>query len=128
MSYPLSLLRWVSIEYWTNNAVSKRVKDILWHLHSLIPSNFTERSNDKGTKVAAFYLKFMHVRLSQEEMETVFFSAFEILKKFIITIRHEKPTFSSEEPFLKSGRGGQKFFLSEADILGIFSIELVPKL
>ena len=52
----------------------------------------------------------------------------EILKKtnFIITIRYEIPTFSLVGPFYEEGEGSRKF-RPEAEIFGIFSIEVAPK-
>ena len=51
----------------------------------------------------------------------------EILKKtnFIITIIYEIPSFSSVGPFFEEGRGSRKF-RPEAEIFGIFSIEVAP--
>ena len=52
----------------------------------------------------------------------------EISKKpnFIITIRYEIPTFSSVGSFFEEeGRGSRKF-QPEAEIFGIFSIEVAP--
>ena len=51
----------------------------------------------------------------------------EILKKtnFTITIRYKIPSFSSVGPFFEEGRGSRKF-RPEAEILGIFSIEVAP--
>ena len=46
---------------------------------------------------------------------------------FIITIRYEIPTFSSVGPFFKEGGRGSRKFRPEAEILGIFSIEVAPK-
>ena len=53
----------------------------------------------------------------------------EILKKtnFTITLRYKIPSFSSVGPFFEEGRGSRKF-RPEAEILGIFSIEVAPKL
>ena len=47
-------------------------------------------------------------------------------KPFVITIRYKIPTFSSVVPFFdEGGRGTRKFW--QAEILGIFSIEVAPK-
>ena len=46
---------------------------------------------------------------------------------FIITIRYEIPTFSSVGPFFEEGGEGSRKFRPEAEILGIFSIEVAPK-
>ena len=53
---------------------------------------------------------------------------FETLNKlnFIITIRYEIPTFSSVGPFFEEGGEGSIKFWPEAEILGIFSIEVAP--
>ena len=48
------------------------------------------------------------------------------MRNFVITIRYEIPTFSSVWPFLKRGRGSKKIW-PEAEILGIFSMDLAPK-
>ena len=54
---------------------------------------------------------------------------FEISKKpnFIITIRYEIQTFSSVGPFFEKGGRGSRKFWPEAEIFGIFSIEVAPK-
>ena len=54
---------------------------------------------------------------------------FETLKKpnFIITIRYEIPTFSSVGPFFEEGGEGSRKFRPEAEIFGIFSIEVATK-
>ena len=48
-------------------------------------------------------------------------------KKFIITIRYEIPMFSSVGPFFEEGGRGSRKFRPEAEIFGIFSIEVVTK-
>ena len=55
---------------------------------------------------------------------------FEISEKpnFIITIRYEILTFLSVGPSFKEGGRGSRKFWPEAEILGIFSIEVAPKL
>ena len=45
---------------------------------------------------------------------------------FIITIRYEIPTFPSVGPFFEEGGEGSRKFRPEAEILGIFSIEVAP--
>ena len=45
---------------------------------------------------------------------------------FIITIRYKIPTFSSVGPFLEGGLRGSRKFRPDAEILGIFSIEVTP--
>ena len=45
---------------------------------------------------------------------------------FIITIRYEIPTFSSVGPFFAEGGRGSRKFRPEAEIFGIFSIEVAP--
>ena len=45
---------------------------------------------------------------------------------FIITIRYEILTFSSVGPFFEEGGRGSRKFWPEAEILGIFSIEVAP--
>ena len=67
--------------------------------------------------------KFGEVRLSGEIGVMV-----EISKKtnFIITIRSEIPTFSSVGPFFEEGGRGSRKFWPEAEIFGIFSIEVAP--
>ena len=45
---------------------------------------------------------------------------------FIITIRYEIPTFSSVGPFFKEGGRGSRKLRPEAEIFGIFSIEVAP--
>ena len=47
---------------------------------------------------------------------------------FIITIRYEILTFSSVGPFFEGGGRGSRKFRPEAEILGIFSIEVAPNL
>ena len=47
-------------------------------------------------------------------------------QNFIITIRYEIPTFSSVGPYFKEGGRGSRKFLPEAEIFGIFSIEVAP--
>ena len=47
---------------------------------------------------------------------------------FIITIRYKIPTFSLIGPFFEEGGRGSRKFWQEAEILGIFSIEVAPKL
>ena len=47
---------------------------------------------------------------------------------FIITIRYEIPTFPSVGPFFEEGGRGSRKFQPEAEIFGIFSIEVAPKL
>ena len=68
--------------------------------------------------------KIGEVRLSDE----IGGEGFETLKKpnFIITIRYEIPTFSSVGPFFEEGGRGSRKFRPEAEILGIFSIEVTP--
>ena len=70
--------------------------------------------------------KIGEVRLSDE----IGGEGFETLKKpnFIITIRYEIPTFSSVGPFFEEGGRGSRKFRPEAEILGIFSIEVAPKI
>ena len=70
---------------------------------------------------ATSIVKIGEVRLSDE------IGGFEISKKpnFIITIRYEILTFSTVGPFFEEGRGSRKF-RPEAEILGIFSIEVAP--
>ena len=48
-------------------------------------------------------------------------------KQTLFTIRYEIPTFSSVGPFFEEG-GGDLIFRPEAEILGIFSIEVAPNL
>ena len=45
---------------------------------------------------------------------------------FIITIRYKIPTFVSVGPFFEEGGRGSRKFRREAEILGIFSIEVAP--
>ena len=68
--------------------------------------------------------KIGEVRLSDELGE----GGFKILKKlnFIIPIRYEIPTFSLVGPFFEEGGRGSRKFRPEAEILGIFSIEVAP--
>ena len=75
---------------------------------------------------ATSIVKIGEVRLSDE----IGGRGFEISEKpnFIITIRYEIPTFSSVGPFFEEGGGrGSRKFRPEAEILGIFSIEVAPK-
>ena len=69
--------------------------------------------------------KIGEVRLSDE----IGGEGFETLKKpnFIITIRYKIPTFSSVGPFYEEGGRGSRKFRPEAEILGIFSMEVAPK-
>ena len=45
----------------------------------------------------------------------------------VITIRYEILTFSSVGPFFEEGGRGSRKFRPEAEIFGIFSIEVAPK-
>ena len=70
-------------------------------------------------------VKIGEVRLSDEIGEG---EGVEILKKqTLFTIRYEIPTFSSVGPFFEEGGRGSRKFRPEAEILGIFSIEVAPK-
>ena len=73
-------------------------------------------------KGATSIVKIGEVRLSGEIRGGV-----EVSKKpnFRITIRYEIPTFSSVGPFFEGGEGSRKF-RPEAEIFGIFSIEVAP--
>ena len=66
------------------------------------------------------------VKIGEVQLSSEIGGGVEISKKnFLITIRYEILMLSLVGPFFKEGRGSRKFW-PEAEIFGIFSIEVTP--